>query len=75
VPIRTIADAEVFSFAYVANPDVVIWDLHESRPADRGEIFATLRDKLCAHLLRTKRKRAALVIDEAATVGAATGGQ
>ena len=30
VPIRTLADAEDFSFDQVANPDVVMWDLHES---------------------------------------------
>jgi hypothetical protein len=67
VPIRTLEDAERFSFDQVDNPDVVMWDLHESDEAERGRIFAELKAKLCAHLLAT-RGRAALIVDEAVTV-------
>jgi len=67
LPIRTLRDAEEFSFDDVANPNVVLWDLHESDEAVRGRIFAALTRKLCAHLLAT-HGRAALVVDEAVTV-------
>jgi hypothetical protein len=67
VPIRSLEDAEVFSFADVANPDVVIWDLHESDEADRGAIFAQLKSKLVGHLLAVPG-RAAFIVDEAVTV-------
>jgi hypothetical protein len=67
VPIRTLAAAEAFSFEDVPNPNVVLWDLHESEEVDRGRIFAELTRKLCAHLLAT-HGRAALVVDEAVTV-------
>jgi hypothetical protein len=67
VPIRTLAEAEAFSFDQVPNPDVVMWDLHESDEAERGRIFAELKAKLCAHLLAT-HGRAALIVDEAVTV-------
>jgi len=33
VPIGSVADVDTFSFADVANPDVVIWDLHEQTNA------------------------------------------
>ena len=49
------------------NGNVVMWDLHESDEAGRGQIFAELKRKLCAHLLAT-RGRAALIVDEAVTV-------
>src|SRR5258708_22887100 len=42
VPIRTPLEAVDFSFAGLANPDVVIWDLHESAEQDRGAIFSVL---------------------------------
>lgn len=67
VPIRTVEDALAFSFDEVANPDVVLWDLHESEEEHRGFIFATLQRQLCAHLLAT-HGRAALIVDEAVTV-------
>lgn len=67
VPIRTLAEAEAFSFDDVENPDVVMWDLHESEEEERGKIFAALQRKLCAHLLAT-HGRAALIVDEAVTV-------
>lgn len=67
VPIRTVAAAKAFSFDDVENPDVVMWDLHESEEDVRGEIFAELQRKLCAHLLAT-HGRAALIVDEAVTV-------
>jgi hypothetical protein len=67
VPIRTVVDAEVFTFASVCNPDVVIWDLHESDERDRGAIFATLKGHLVAHLLKHPG-RAAFIVDEAVTV-------
>jgi hypothetical protein len=67
VSIRSLADAEAFGFDQVHNPDVVMWDLHESDDAERGLIFAELKAKLCAHLLAT-RGRAALIVDEAVTV-------
>ena len=51
MPIRTVLDAEEFSFADVASPDVVIWDLHESDERDRGAIFAALKAHLVAYLL------------------------
>jgi putative transposase len=35
VSIRNVADAEAFAFDQLANPDVVIWDLHESSERDR----------------------------------------
>jgi hypothetical protein len=68
VPIRTLADAEAFAFDQVANPDVVVWDLHESDEAERGAIFATLKAKLCAYQLSGRKRRCALVIDEAVTL-------
>ena len=68
MPIRTVADAEAFSFDQVPNPDVVIWDLHESDERDRGRIFAELKAKLCAYQLSGVRRRCALVVDEAVTV-------
>jgi hypothetical protein len=67
VPIRTLAAAEVFSFADVANPDVVIWDLHESDEDDRGAIFAELKKHLVEHLL-AHPGRAAFIVDEAVIV-------
>lgn len=67
VPIRTVREAVSFSFDTVPNPDVVLWDLHESEEEDRGRIFAELTRKLCAHLLAT-HGRAALIVDEAVTV-------
>ena len=66
--IRSLEEAEAFDFGQVANPDVVFWNLHQSHPRDRGDIFAALVKKLCAHLLATSGRRAALVIDEAVTV-------
>jgi hypothetical protein len=68
VPIRTLADAECFAFDQVPNPDVVVWDLHESDETDRGAIFASLKRKLCAYQLAGKKRRMALVVDEAITV-------
>jgi hypothetical protein len=68
VPVRTLAEAKAFSFDQVANPDVVVWDLHESDEAERGAIFATLKAKLCAYQLAGARRRCALVVDEALTV-------
>ena len=67
VAIRTVLDAEAFSFADVANPDVVIWDLHESDERDRGAIFAALKAHLVAYLLEHPG-RAAFIVDEAVTV-------
>ena len=67
VPIRGTDDAAHFSFTDVANPDVVIFDLHESAELDRGAIFATLKAHLVAHLLANP-SRAAFVVDEAVTV-------
>jgi len=67
VPIRGTDDAAHFSFTDVANPDVVIFDLHESAELDRGAIFATLKAHLVAHLLANPG-RAAFVVDEAVTV-------
>lgn len=67
VPIRTVADAEAFDFPRVVNPDVVIWDLHESDERDRGAIFAQLKAKLVEHLL-VSPGRAAFIVDEAVTV-------
>jgi hypothetical protein len=69
VPIRTVADAEAFEFRTesVRNPDVVIWDLHESDERDRGAIFAALKTRLVEHLL-THPGRAAFIVDEAVTV-------
>jgi hypothetical protein len=63
----TVADAESFNFADVANPDVVIWDLHEFDERDRGAIFAALKTRLVEHLL-THPGRAAFIVDEAVTV-------
>src|SRR5215207_4626223 len=67
VQIRTTAEAEAFNFADVANPDVVLWDLHESDERDRGAMLATLKAKLVEHLL-THPGRAALIVDKAVTV-------
>ena len=67
VPIGAVADAEAFSFAEVANPDLVIWDLHESDERDRGAIFAALKARLVEHLLAHPR-RAAVIVNEAVTV-------
>jgi hypothetical protein len=66
VPIKNLASAEDFSFANVTNPDVVIWDLHESDERDRGAIFAALKAHL-AHLLEHPG-RAAFIVDEAVMV-------
>ena len=67
VPVCTVADAEAFGFADVVNPDVVIWDLHESDERDRGAIFAELKAKLVSHLLANPG-RAAFIVDETVTV-------
>ena len=67
VPIRTVLEAEEFDFHNVENPDVVIWDLHDSDERDRGAIFAALRAHLVRHLLEHPG-RAAFVVDEAVTV-------
>jgi hypothetical protein len=67
VRIRTTAEAEAFSFSDIANPDVVLWDLHDSDEHDRGAIFAALKAKLVEHLLRHPG-RAAFIVDEAVTV-------
>jgi hypothetical protein len=67
VPIRNVADAEVFAFGQLANPDVVIWDLHESDERDRGAIFAALKLRLVDHLLACPG-RAAFIVDEGVTV-------
>ncbi|MCA1648378.1 MAG: hypothetical protein LC797_23935 [Chloroflexi bacterium] len=67
VIIRSKDSAEAFSFADVANRDVVIWDLHESDEQDRGAIFAALKAHLVAHMLEHPG-RAAFVVDEAVTV-------
>jgi len=67
VPIRTIEDAEAFSFVQVPNPDVVLWDLHESDERDRGLIFAALKARLVEHML-SHPGRAAFIVDEAVTV-------
>jgi hypothetical protein len=67
VAIRTVADASAFCFVAVDNPDVVIWDLHESDERDRGAIFAALKAHLVTHLL-ARPGRAAFVVDEAVTV-------
>lgn len=67
VPIRCLADAEAFRFEAVANPDVVVWDLHESDEGERGAIFAALKRRLVEYML-ARPGRAALVIDEAITV-------
>jgi hypothetical protein len=67
VPIRTLADAAPFEFPAVVNAAVLIWDLHESDERDRGALFATLKTKLVAHLLK-QPGRAAFVVDEAVTV-------
>jgi hypothetical protein len=40
VPVRTLAEAEVFAFDQVANSDVVVWDLHESDAAEQGDARA-----------------------------------
>jgi hypothetical protein len=66
--IGSVAEAEAFGFDQVANPDVVIWNLHTVHPRDRGAVFAALKDRLTVHLLATMGRRAALVIDEAVTV-------
>jgi hypothetical protein len=68
VSIRNLGDAERFSFDQVANPNVVVWDLHESDEAERGAIFATLKANLCAYQLSGRKRRMALVVDEAITV-------
>ena len=68
VAIRTLLHAALFSFDHVPNPDVVVWDLHESDEASRGAIFAELMAKLCAYQLSGCRRRMALVVDEAVTV-------
>ena len=67
VPISSLADAEAFNFADVANPDVVIWDLHESDERDRGAIFAELKAHLVTYVLANPG-RAAFIVDEAVTV-------
>src|SRR5437763_10793775 len=65
--IRTLADAETFTFDQVTNPDIVLWDMDESDERDRGVIFATLRTKLVDRLL-TCPGRAAFIVDEAVSV-------
>jgi hypothetical protein len=67
VPIRTVADAEGFDFEDYVNPDVVIWDLHESDERDRSVIFAGLKSDLVAYMLG-RPGRAAFIVDEAVTV-------
>ena len=68
MPIRTLAEAEAYDFRSVGrNPDVVIWDLHESAEQDRGAIFVALKSKLVEHLL-AHPGRAAFIVDEAVTV-------
>jgi hypothetical protein len=67
VPIKNLEAAEDFSFADVANPDGVIFDLHESDEGDRGAIFAALKRHLVERLLATPG-RAAFIVDEAVTV-------
>ncbi|MCA1647266.1 MAG: hypothetical protein LC797_18025 [Chloroflexi bacterium] len=67
VQICTPTEAGDFNFAAVANPDVVIWDLHNSDEQDRGAIFATLKAHLVTHLLEHPG-RAAFIVDEAVTV-------
>ncbi len=67
LPIRTPVEAVEFNFADVVNPDVIIWDLHESAEQDRGAIFAALKAPLVAHLL-AHPGRAAFVVDKAVTV-------
>ena len=69
VQIRTVAEAQMFDFrtACVRDPDVVIWDLHESDERDRGAIFAALKARLVARLLAFPG-RAAFIVDEAVTV-------
>src|SRR5947209_4065029 len=62
VPITSVADAFVFDDC--VNPDVVMWDLHESDERDRGAIFSALKAKLVEHLLE-KPGRAAFIVDEA----------
>jgi hypothetical protein len=62
-----VADADGFRFVDVANPDVVIWDLHESDERDRGAIFAALKRHLVERLLG-RPGRAAFIVDEAVTV-------
>lgn len=68
VSVKTLLDAELFSFEMVPNPDVVVWDLHESDEASRGAIFAELKRKLCDYQLSGRKRRMALVVDEAVTV-------
>jgi hypothetical protein len=48
VEIRDLHAAEAFDFLGAENPDVVVWDLHESDESERGAIFAELKAKLCA---------------------------
>jgi hypothetical protein len=65
VAIQSVKAADRFSFDDVANPDVVIWDLHES-DGHRGAIFAALKATLVAWLL-AHPGRAAFIVDEAVT--------
>jgi hypothetical protein len=67
VPIRSLADVDAYDFHNCGNPDVVIWDLHESDERDRGAIFAALKAKCVSHVL-DHPGRAAFVVDEAVTV-------
>ena len=67
MPISHVAHAEAVSFVHVANPNVVIWDLHESGERDRGAIFVTLKAHLVEHLLEHPG-RAAFIVGEAVTV-------
>jgi hypothetical protein len=67
VSIRTLLEAEEFDFRQLANPDVVIWDLHDSDERDRGFIFAALKAHLVAYMLASPG-RAAFIVDEAVTV-------
>jgi hypothetical protein len=45
LPIRCLADAQRFTFDQVENPDLVIWDLHESDEDERPAIFAVVVDE------------------------------
>jgi hypothetical protein len=72
VPVRSVDDARAFHFIGIdlgpgKNDDVVMFDMHESDEAARGEILASLKGKLVEHLLATPGKRAALIVDEAVT--------
>ncbi|MBV9172813.1 MAG: hypothetical protein JOZ81_22315 [Chloroflexi bacterium] len=67
VSISSLAAAEAFVFDQVPNPNVVIWDLHQSDERDRGAILAALKARLVEYVL-THPGRAAFVVDEAVTI-------